>query len=377
MANRQRLRLTTTIFVIINDYRGQIMRSNRVSNSCTQSILEYHYEADDKPFVMFLTGNKNSLCELISLWGLCSDLSVKGLPLRQIFIVANTQNFGNLVVTRFVDQLLVKLEDCANTMGFPITVIRSCSKVDDMWVDLLGHRRSYGYHTATTKLFVDAYYDVLSKLSLVYGGVKFVSSRHQRNKIELETYNNSDVHVKNATVIELFEGCTSDDLWIYLFQSKQPWLKGNYEVINLYFSLGYDVFSESCGCPSGSIFECSSAFEADESMPVLSFLQNQLEDYVDKIDSGQVTKAHASKLLTDILDIQVYLNANGFSIELLGVVTERKIRTILLEAGALPSSVDDEIQLIGEKFKHSGPALEFLRSMKLKKSRAKGNAFAA
>ncbi len=284
------------------------------------------YLSDTLPWVVGYSGGKDSTATLQLIWKAIAALPA-GKRSKPIHVISTDTLVENPVVAIWVTNSLIAMQKAATEQEMPIIPHRLVPKLEDrFWVNLIG--RGYPaprplFRWCTSRLKINASNTFITELAnnqgeaiLVLGTRKAESqardkvlARYENSTRELLS-RNSDASLDRVWVYTPVSTWTSDDVWEYLIEHKNPWDYDNIELFHIYRGatpdaecpLVVDKSTPSCGDSRFGCFVCTMVSE-DKSMqamiknnedkqwmmPLLNFRNEYLKTSGDR-DLRQFTK---------------------------------------------------------------------------------------
>lgn len=250
------------------------------------------YLSDDLPWVVGYSGGKDSTATLQLIW-----TAVSGLPAskrtKPIHVISTDTLVENPVVAIWVTNSLEAMRKAALDQAMPIIPHRLTPKLEDrFWVNLIGKgypapRPMFRWCTSRLKInasntFITDMADSHGEAILVLGTRKSESmardkvlARYENSTRELLS-RNSDSGLDRVWVYTPVSTWSSDDVWEYLIEHKNPWKYDNIELFHIYRGatpdaecpLVVDKSTPSCGDSRFGCFVCTMVTE-DKSMQAM------------------------------------------------------------------------------------------------------------
>lgn len=250
------------------------------------------YLSDALPWVVGYSGGKDSTATLQLIW-----LAISALPVEKrtkpIHVISTDTLVENPVVAIWVTNSLSAMLKAAQVQEMPIIPHRLTPKLEDrFWVNLIG--KGYPaprpmFRWCTSRLKISASNKFITEMAsshgeaiLVLGTRKAESSardkvlaRYENSTRELLS-RNSDASLDRVWVYTPVSTWTSDDVWEYLIEHKNPWNYDNIELFHIYRGatpdaecpLVVDKSTPSCGDSRFGCFVCTMVSE-DKSMQAM------------------------------------------------------------------------------------------------------------
>jgi DNA sulfur modification protein DndC len=256
------------------------------------------YLSDTLPWVVGYSGGKDSTATLQLIW-----LAVAGLAVEQrikpIHVISTDTLVENPVVSIWVTNSLDAMAKAAQVQSMPIFPHRLTPKLEDrFWVNLVG--RGYPaprpmFRWCTSRLKINASNKFITEMAESHGeaililGTRRAESlardkvltRYEKSTRELLS-RNSEAGLDRVWVYTPVSTWSTDDVWEYLIEHKNPWEYDNLELFHIYRGatadsecpLVVDKSTPSCGDSRFGCFVCTMVTE-DKSMQAM--IQNDDE----------------------------------------------------------------------------------------------------
>lgn len=348
------------------------------------------YLADDIPWVIGYSGGKDSTATLQLVWYALRELPEWQRSRKAVYVISTDTMVESPVIVKWVERALDYMKEEAKAQKMPFIVKRLYPKIQQtFWVNLLG--RGYPYPKTTFRWctnrlkimpsndFITSVVSEYGEAILLLGTRKEESSRRAQNmeryeKMRVREYLSPNGSQQNGLVFSPLEKWSSQDVWFYLLQYRNPWKFDNKELMNLYRGatednecpIMTDLTTPSCGNSRFGCWVCT-VVEKDKSMeamiindsqkawmmPLLDFrneIANAEEDrkrrdfrrmsgnikaYKGHVVHGPYTRKIREEWLEKLLKIQKEINENGpeeyRDLELITVGELNEIRKIWLE----------------------------------------------
>jgi DNA sulfur modification protein DndC len=250
------------------------------------------YLSDTLPWVVGYSGGKDSTATLQLVWRAISALPVEKRT-KPIHVISTDTLVENPVVAIWVTNSLEAMKKAAQAQSMPIIPHRLTPKLEDrFWVNLIGRgypapRPMFRWCTSRLKIsasnkFITEMADSHGEAILILGSRKAESAardkvlaRYESSTRELLS-RNSDASLDRVWVYTPVSTWTSDDVWEYLIEHKNPWNYDNIELFHIYRGatpdaecpLVVDKSTPSCGDSRFGCFVCTMVTE-DKSMQAM------------------------------------------------------------------------------------------------------------
>lgn len=243
------------------------------------------YLNDNRPWILGFSGGKDSTCMVQLVWYAISTLPVEKRQ-KRIFVISSDTLVESPKIVEQITNTLDKMEKAAKEEGLPISTNLVRPKLEDtFWVCLLGKgypAPSNNFRWCTDRLKIkNADRFITSKVSeygeaiVVLGTRKDESGSRQQlmNLYEIKgSYLSRHSKFAQTYVYTPLRDFTTEDVWNYLLQNKNPWGNNNRDLLALYQNantgecpLVVDTSTPSCGNSRFGCWVCTVVSE-DKSM---------------------------------------------------------------------------------------------------------------
>lgn len=252
------------------------------------------YQSDNRPWILGFSGGKDSTCMVQIVWHALSKLPAEKLH-KKIYIISSDTLVETPPIIERITTSLKKMGDSAKKANLPISTNLLEPKLSDtFWVRLLG----LGYPAPTTMFrwctdmlkiqnadrFIKEKVSQYGEAIVLLGTRKSESIVRKQNmealKIDNSVLSRHSEHPQTYVYTPL-EDFTSDDVWNYLLQNKNPWGEENRDLLSLYQDanakecpLVIDSSTESCGTGR---FGCWTCTVVDNNKALSNLIENRLE----------------------------------------------------------------------------------------------------
>ncbi|MGL5019557.1 MAG: DNA phosphorothioation system sulfurtransferase DndC, partial [Luteolibacter sp.] len=261
-----------------------------------EEIRELYLE-DQVPWIIGYSGGKDSTATLQLIW-----LALKELPsdrkTKTVHVISTDTLVENPIVSSWVRRSIEVMDKAAQEQGVPIKPKLLHPRVEEtFWVNLIGRgypapRHKFRWCTERLKIRPSNRFitDVVTKNGeaiLVLGARKEESQARAKVMKKNERYRVRSRLSPSATLAGCLiytpvEDWTSDDVWMFLTQVKNPWGHNNKKLLNMYAGasadgecpLVVDTSTPSCGDSRFGCWVCT-LVEKDKSMTAM--IQNDAD----------------------------------------------------------------------------------------------------
>ena len=205
------------------------------------------YQSDNRPWILGFSGGKDSTCMVQMVWHALSQLPPEKLH-KKIYIISSDTLVETPPIIERITTSLKKMGDAAKKAELPFSTNLLEPKLSDtFWVRLLG----LGYPAPTTMFrwctdmlkIQNADRFIKEKVSQYGEAIVLLGTRKSEStvrKLSMEEFKiENSVLSRHSEYPQTYvytplEDFTSDDVWNYLLQNKNPWGEENRDLLALY-----------------------------------------------------------------------------------------------------------------------------------------------
>lgn len=268
------------------------------------------YLGDNRPWILGFSGGKDSTCMVQLVWYAISALPQEKKQ-KKIFVISSDTLVESPKIVEQLTETLDKMEKKGTDEGLPIStnLVRPLLE-DTFWVNLLGRgypAPSSNFRWCTDRLkiknadrFINEKVSEYGEAVVVLGTRKSESGSRQQlmNLYEIKgSYLSRHSKFAQTYVYTPVRDFTTEDVWNYLLQNKNPWGANNRDLLALYQNanasecpLVVDKTTPSCGNSRFGCWVCT-VVEEDKTMKNL-------------IDNGEEWMEPLLELRQDLKDTQ-------------------------------------------------------------------------
>lgn len=224
------------------------------------------YEFSDqtsRPWIIGFSGGKDSTVLLTTVW-LALDKLKKTIPnykfKRDVYIVCNDTMVENPIISYYVEDVLLKIEEAALQQDLPITVKKTTPKLDHtFWVNTIGRgypvpNNSFRWCTDRLKIKPTSHFlhDQIDEKgeAIVLLGTRYDESqsrnrnmkKHEVEGSRLSPHNSSPNTMTYSPIKELH----LEDVWFVINSIESPWGFDN----SILYKIYSDASSDDYECPT-------------------------------------------------------------------------------------------------------------------------------
>lgn len=252
---------------------------------------QYFDEDNNRPWIVAYSGGKDSTTLLQLVWTALERLPVDepqrfaGYK-RKLFVVCNNTMVENPTIIQFIDKQLRAIKDAAIKSELPISVFQTTPLLEDsFWLKTIGlgypvPTNSFRWCTERLKIKPTTLL-IQEKISEYGEAIILIGTRSDESKTRAASIKKHEVKgsrlrnhpLPNAKAWAPIKDMTTDEVWMYLRQVKNPWTgEKNNELQTLYLNasggdcpLVMDIKTPSCGNSRFGCWTCTVVRE-DKSM---------------------------------------------------------------------------------------------------------------
>lgn len=264
--------------------------NTRTKEKIYEEIREV-YLADNRPWILGFSGGKDSTCMVQLVWTALSELPPEKLQ-KTIYVISSDTLVESPQITERITNSLAMMEKAAKNAQISLTTnLLRPPITDTFWVRILG----LGYPAPTAQFrwctdmlkianadrFIRERVSQYGEVIVLLGTRKSESSTRQQTMNMLEIENSVLSHHKKFAQTYVYTPLvdfSTEDVWSYLLQIKNPWGEENRDLVSLYKDanasecpLVVDTTTPSCG--SGR-FGCWTCTVVDKQKSLDSMMEN-------------------------------------------------------------------------------------------------------
>lgn len=262
-----------------------------------QEEIRALYLADEVPWIVGYSGGKDSTATLQLIWSAISGLPPKQLK-KIVHVISTDTLVENPIVATWVNTSMKAMGVAAEAHGIPIKPRLLRPQIEEsFWVNLIGRgypapRPKFRWCTERLKIrpsnrFISQVVTDNGEAILCIGARKAESIARARvlqkhSRFRIRDRLSPSATLPGCMIYTPVEDWTSDDIWLYLNNVKNPWGASNKELMGMYAGaspdgecpLVVDDSTPSCGDSRFGCWVCT-LVEKDKSMTAM--IQNDAE----------------------------------------------------------------------------------------------------
>lgn len=253
--------------------------------------IQQLYCQDDLPWIIGYSGGKDSTAILQLVWNAVAALPPEKKQ-KEIHVITTDTMVENPVVSAWVVKSLDRMKKAAIENSMPVNPILLKPAVKDtFWVNLIG--KGYpaprqGFRWCTERLKIKPSDNYIREMIRSSGEVILVLGTRKTESVSraklMEKHRNWRVfsHINynpnrpNSLIYTPIEDWTTDEVWLYLMQWKNPWGNDNNDLFTMYRGatadnecpLVIDTSTPSCGSSRFGCWVCT-LVDRDKSMEAM------------------------------------------------------------------------------------------------------------
>ncbi|WP_282054536.1 DNA phosphorothioation system sulfurtransferase DndC [Maribacter luteus] len=289
------------------------IRSKKAEAIISEIIDQYTFaDTSERPWIIGFSGGKDSTVLLTLVWIALQRIK-KDLPFpyqlrRPVYVVCNDTMVENPIISSYIDDVLVKIEEAARNQGIPIIVKKTVPKLEEsFWISVIGKGYPVPNNTfrwCTDKLKIRPTSNFLLEQidekgeAVVLLGTRYEESASRERSMKKHEVEGKRLSKHNTTantyVYAPIKELMLEEVWYIINAVPSPWGFDNSILFQIYADASADDYEcptvvtnkahSSCGQSRFGCWTCT-VVKKDKSMTAL-------------IDNGQ----HWMKPLLDFRD---------------------------------------------------------------------------
>ncbi|KAA6338056.1 hypothetical protein EZS27_013916 [termite gut metagenome] len=225
------------------------------------SELKDQYLIDDslRPWIIGFSGGKDSTALLQLVW-----LAVKQIPPderhREIYVVCNDTLVENPIIQKYVDDVLIKIEQSAVEQGLPIKIQKTIPRLEDsFWVNVIGRGYPVPNNTfrwCTDKMKIKPTSRFIIEQVVENGeAIILIGTRSSESATRAKSIKKHEIrgkrltkhpHHTNTFVYSPIKDLMLEEVWYIINSMTSPWGADNSKLFQIYFDASADDYE----CPT-------------------------------------------------------------------------------------------------------------------------------
>lgn len=271
--------------------------NNRIENIINELVDQYTYgDTSERPWIIGFSGGKDSTVLLTLVWRALEKVR-KEFPhpfqlRRPVYVVCNDTMVENPIITEYVDDVLMKIEQAARNQDLPIFAQKTIPKIEStFWVNVLG--KGYpvpnnAFRWCTDKLKIRPTSSFIEEQvsekgeAIILIGVRSAESASRgrsirKHEIKGKRLSKHPNH-HNTLVYSPIKELMLEEIWYIINSLPSPWNYDNSKLFQIYANASADDYEcptvvtnknhTSCGQSRFGCWTCTVVKE-DKSMSAL------------------------------------------------------------------------------------------------------------
>ena len=229
-------------------------------------ILDQYLYADDtfRPWIIGFSGGKDSTVLLTLVWlALKKIKETTPAPFqlrRPVYVVCNDTLVENPIISSYVDEVLIRIEQAAREQDLPVFVRKTIPKLEDsFWVNVIGKgypvpNTAFRWCTDKMKIkptarFITEQVDACGEAIILIGTRKAESATRARSIKKHEKHGERLTHhtlLHNTYVYAPIKELMLEEVWYIINAIPCPWGFDNEILFNIYMDASADDYE----CPT-------------------------------------------------------------------------------------------------------------------------------
>ena len=313
--------------------------SNKKIDAIIDELIDQYAFSDksERPWIIGFSGGKDSTVLLTLVWKALLKVR-KEMPYpfqlrRPVYVVCNNTMVENPVITEYVDEVLVQIENEARNQDLPIFIKKTIPKIEStFWVNILGKgypvpNNSFRWCTDKLKIrptstFIQGQIDSNGEAIILIGARSSESATRARSLKKHEVKGRrltKHPNHHNTLVYSPIKDLMLEEVWYIINAQPSPWNYDNSKLFKIYANASADDYEcptvvtdkshKSCGQSRFGCWTCT-VIKEDKSMsalirngeewmsPLLKF-RNKLEQERNVSDYRMSTRRNGQAAVTD------------------------------------------------------------------------------
>ncbi len=273
------------------------MKNKRIENIINELVDQYTYaDQSERPWIIGFSGGKDSTVLLTLVWLALKKIRQE-LPYpfqlrRPVYVVCNDTMVENPIITEYVDDVLIKIEQAARNQDLPILVQKTIPRIEStFWVNVLG--KGYpvpnnAFRWCTDKLKIRPTSSFITEQVNKDGeAIILIGTRSEESATRSRSIKRHEIKGKrltkhpnhhNTMVYSPIKELMLEEIWYIINTFPSPWGYDNSKLFQIYANASADDYEcptvvtdkshSSCGQSRFGCWTCTVVKE-DKSMSAL------------------------------------------------------------------------------------------------------------
>ncbi len=241
------------------------VRSKKAENIINEIIDQYTYaDNSERPWIIGFSGGKDSTVLLTLVWIALKRVK-ENFPFpyqlkRPVYVVCNDTMVENPVISSYIDDVLVKIEESARDQGIPIIVKKTVPKLEEsFWINVIGKGYPVPNNTfrwCTDKLKIRPTSNFLLEQidekgeAIVLLGTRYEESATRERSMKKHEVKGKRLSKHNTTantyVYAPIKELMLEEIWFIINTVDSPWGFDN----SILFQIYADASADDYECPT-------------------------------------------------------------------------------------------------------------------------------
>lgn len=241
------------------------IRSKKVEGIISEIIDQYTYaDKSDRPWIIGFSGGKDSTVLLTLVWialqRIKQDLPYPFQLRRPVYVVCNDTMVENPIISSYIDDVLVKIEEGARDQGIPIIVKKTVPKLEEsFWINVLGKgypvpNNSFRWCTDKLKIKPTSNF-LLEQIDEKGEAIVLLGTRYEESATRERSMRKHEVDGKrlskhntnaNTYVYAPIKELMLEEIWYIINTVSSPWGFDN----SILFQIYSDASADDYECPT-------------------------------------------------------------------------------------------------------------------------------
>ena len=241
------------------------IRSKKAENIISEIIDQYAYaDTSERPWIIGFSGGKDSTVLLTFVWialqRIKQDLPFPYQLRRPVYIVCNDTMVENPIISGYIDEVLVKVEEAARDQGLPIIVKKTVPKLEEsFWINVIGKGYPVPNNTfrwCTDKLKIKPTSNfLLEQIDEKGEAIVLLGTRYEESATRERSMRKNEVKGKrlskhnttaNTFVYAPIKELMLEEVWYIINTVASPWGFDN----SILFQIYSDASADDYECPT-------------------------------------------------------------------------------------------------------------------------------
>ena len=241
------------------------IRSKKVEGIINEIIDQYTYaDKSDRPWIIGFSGGKDSTVLLTLVWIALQRIK-KDLPYpfqlrRPVYVVCNDTMVENPIISSYIDDVLVKIEEGARDQGIPIIVKKTVPKLEEsFWINVIGKgypvpNNTFRWCTDKLKIRPTSNF-LLEQIDEKGEAIVLLGTRYEESATRERSMRKHEVEGKrlskhntnaNTYVYAPIKEMMLEEIWYIINSVSSPWGFDN----SILFQIYSDASADDYECPT-------------------------------------------------------------------------------------------------------------------------------